>query len=51
MVDQKALVRVGDRADCCQNSGPSLKGDSSMFSTDTYQQMKKNTPELIQMHR
>ena len=36
VVDPKALVRVGDRADCCQNSGPNLDGDYSMFSTDTY---------------
>jgi len=49
VVDPKALVRVGDRADCCQNSGPNLDGDYSMFSTDTYEQMKKNTPEFEEL--
>src|SRR5208282_1730382 len=46
VVDPKVLVRVGDRADCCQNSGPSMDGDYSMFSTDSYEQMKRSTPEF-----
>jgi macrolide transport system ATP-binding/permease protein len=49
VVDPKALVRLGDRADCCQNSGPNLDGDYSMFSTDSYEQMKKNTPEFEEL--
>ncbi|MGC1297138.1 MAG: ABC transporter permease [Alloacidobacterium sp.] len=51
VVDPKALVRVGDWADCCQNSGPNTwhDGDYSMFSTDTYEQMKKNTPEFEEL--
>ncbi|HEY6489686.1 MAG TPA: ABC transporter permease [Terracidiphilus sp.] len=51
VVDPKALVRVGDWADCCQNSGPNTwhDGDYSMFSTDTYKQMKKNTPEFEEL--
>src|ERR1700691_4374280 len=51
VVDSKALVRVGDWADCCQNSGPNTwhDGDYSMFSTDTYEQMKKNTPEFEEL--
>ena len=51
VVDPNALVRVGDWADCCQNSGPNTwhDGDYSMFSTDTYQQMKKNTPEFQEL--
>jgi predicted permease len=49
VVDPKALVRVGDRADCCQNSGPNLDGDYSMFSTDTYEQMKRSTPEFEEL--
>jgi predicted permease len=47
--DPKMLVRVGDRADCCQNSGPSQDGDYSMFSTDTYEQMKRSTPEFEEL--
>src|SRR5580698_5337787 len=51
VVDPKALVRVGDWADCCQNSGPNTwhDGDYSVFSTDTYEQMKKNTPEFEEL--
>jgi macrolide transport system ATP-binding/permease protein len=49
VIDPKALVRVGDRADCCQNSGPNLDGDYSMFSTDTYEQMKRSTPEFEEL--
>jgi predicted permease len=49
VVDPKALVRLGDRADCCQNSGPNPEGDYSMFSTDTYEQMKRNTPEFEEL--
>ncbi len=51
VVDPKALVRVGDWADCCQNSGPNTwhDGDYSMFSTDTYEQFKKNTPEFEEL--
>src|ERR1700722_18449980 len=49
VVDPKALVRVGDWADCCSNSGPNLHGHFSMFSTDTYEQMTKNTPEFEEL--
>jgi predicted permease len=49
VVDPKSLVRLGDWADCCQNSGPKPDGNYSMFSTDTYQQMKKNTPEFEEL--
>jgi len=51
VVDPEALVRVGDWADCCQNSGPNTwhDGDYSMFSTDTYEQVKKNTPEFEEL--
>jgi macrolide transport system ATP-binding/permease protein len=36
VVDPKSLVRLGDWADCCQNSGPKPDGNYSMFSTRTY---------------
>lgn len=51
VADPKMLVRLGDWADCCQNSGPNTwhDGDFSMFSTDTYEQMKKNTPEFEEL--
>ena len=49
VVNPKSLVRLGDRADCCQNSGPNPDGDYSMFSTTTYMQFKKNTPEFEEL--
>ncbi len=49
VIDPRALVRLGDRADCCQNSGPKPDGDYSMFSTNTYEQMKRNTPEFEEL--
>src|SRR5579863_711853 len=49
VVDPKSLVRLGDRADCCQNSGPKSDGDYNMFSTDAYEQMKRSTPEFEEL--
>ncbi|HKR30656.1 MAG TPA: ABC transporter permease [Terriglobales bacterium] len=51
VANPQQLVRVGDWTDCCQNSGPNTwhNGDYSMFSTDTYEQMKKNTPEFEEL--
>ncbi len=49
VADPKALIRVGDRADCCQYSGPNSEGDYSMFSTDSYEQMRRNTPEFEEL--
>ncbi len=49
VADPKTLVRVGDVADCCQNSGPHGDGDYAMFSTYTYEQMKKNTSEFEEL--
>lgn len=49
VVDPKSLVRLGNWADCCQNSGPNRDGNYSMFSTNTYEQMKRNTPEFEEL--
>jgi predicted permease len=49
VADPNSLVRLGDRADCCQNSGPNLDGDYSMFSTATYEQLKRSTPEFEEL--
>jgi len=49
VADPKTLVRVGDTDDCCVNSGTRDSGDYSLFSTDTYAQMKKNTPEFEEL--
>ncbi len=46
VADPKTLVRLGDANDCCVNSGTHESGDYSLFSTNTYEQLKKNSPEF-----
>src|ERR1039457_6719633 len=46
VADPKTLVRLGSENDCCVNSGTHDSGNYSLFSTDTYEQLKKNTPEF-----
>ena len=46
VADPKTLVRIGDINDCCQNSSVREDGDYALFSTDTYEQFRKNTPEF-----
>ncbi len=49
--DPKMLVRLGDNGhDCCVGfNGTRDSGDYSNFSTDTYQQLKKNVPEFEEL--
>jgi predicted permease len=49
VADPRTLVRIGDKNDCCVNSGTQDGGDYSLFSTDTYEQLKKNTPEFEEL--
>jgi macrolide transport system ATP-binding/permease protein len=49
VVDPKTLVRIGDHPDCCQYSGANEDGDYSLFSTDSYEQLKKNAPEFEEL--
>jgi macrolide transport system ATP-binding/permease protein len=50
VTDPKTLVRVGDDPhDCCVNSGTHDSGDYSLFSTDTYENLKKNAPEFEEL--
>ena len=45
--DPKMLVRIGDKNDCCVGfNGTRDNGDYSYFSTETYEQIKKNVPEF-----
>jgi macrolide transport system ATP-binding/permease protein len=45
--DPRSLVRIGDNDDCCVSAGINNdSGDYTMFSTDTYEQLKKNAPEF-----
>jgi macrolide transport system ATP-binding/permease protein len=47
--DPKALVRVGDAYQCCVNDQALDDGDYALFSTNTYEQFKKNTPEFEEL--
>ena len=49
VADPKTLLRVGDSMECCVNSGTNDNGDYSLFSTETWQLLKKNTPEFEQL--
>ena len=49
VADTKTLVRLGDDDDCCVNSGTKENGDYTLFSTDTYELVKKNAPEFEEL--
>jgi macrolide transport system ATP-binding/permease protein len=49
VADPKMLVRLGDNDDCCVTGGTKDDGNYAMFSTDTYQQLKKNIPEFEEL--
>src|SRR6185369_842377 len=49
VVDTKTLVRLGNENDCCVNAGTSDSGNYSLFSTETYEQLKKNIPEFEEL--
>jgi macrolide transport system ATP-binding/permease protein len=49
VADPGSLVRLGDNNDCCVGSGNRHDGDFAMFSTDTYQHLKKNVPEFEEL--
>jgi predicted permease len=49
VTDPTSLVRLGDNNDCCVGSGNRQDGDFAMFSTDTYEQLKKNVPEFEEL--
>ncbi|MGO9936689.1 MAG: ABC transporter permease [Terracidiphilus sp.] len=49
VTDPKTLIRIGDKDDCCVNSGWSDDGDYSLFATDTYSMFKKGLPEFEEL--
>ena len=50
VADPKALMRLGDKNDCCVGYNDTRKdGDYSYVSTDTYELMKKNVPEFEEL--
>ena len=46
VTDPKTLVRIGDNNDCCVNAGVADDGNYALFSTETYEQLRKNVPEF-----
>ncbi|HYK36391.1 ABC transporter permease [Alloacidobacterium sp.] len=50
VTDPKTLVRLGNNDDCCVGEGTNGdSGEYSLFSTDTYEQLKKNAPEFEEL--
>jgi macrolide transport system ATP-binding/permease protein len=49
VTDPKTLIRIGDKDDCCVNSGWRDDGDYSLFATDTYSMFKKSLPEFEEL--
>ena len=49
VADPNNLIRIGDRDDCCVNSGTNDSGDYSLFATETYYFFKKNLPEFDEL--
>jgi predicted permease len=49
VTDPKTLIRIGDKDDCCVNSGWQDDGAYSLFATDTYAMFKKNLPEFEEL--
>ena len=49
VTDPKTLVRIGNDDKCCVMDGANQDGNYALFSTDTYQQFKKNAPEFEEL--
>ena len=49
VADPKTLIRLGDTNDCCVGNGTRENGDYSLFSTATYELLKKNAPEFEEL--
>ncbi|HEY1581106.1 MAG TPA: ABC transporter permease [Terracidiphilus sp.] len=49
VADPKSLVRLGNNNDCCVGYSASDAGEFSYFSTNTYEYLRKNTPEFQEL--
>ncbi|MEO8736081.1 MAG: ABC transporter permease, partial [Edaphobacter sp.] len=49
ITNPKTLVRIGNDDQCCVNGGARDDGNYALFSTNTYQQFKKNAPEFEEL--
>ncbi len=45
----KSLIRLGNNNDCCVNSGVPDEGSYALFSTETYERLKRNVPEFEEL--
>jgi macrolide transport system ATP-binding/permease protein len=46
VADPSSLVRLGDNGNCCVQYGVPKDADYAVFSTDVYEQLKRNAPEF-----
>lgn len=46
VADPKTLVRLGNQNTCCVGIGSPDNGEYSLFTTESYEFLRKNTPEL-----
>src|SRR5579884_3544952 len=49
VADPKSLLLFADRADCCVAHYIPDNGDYGLFSTDGYEQIRKNAPEFEEL--
>jgi len=49
VADPAALVHLGDKNPCCVGLGFDSNGDYTLFSTDNYQNLRKNVPEFAEL--
>lgn len=49
VTDPSTLIRIGDDNSCCVSGGPPRNNDFSLFSTQTFEQIKKNVPEFEEL--
>jgi len=49
VTNPETLIRIGDRNQCCVNSGARDDGNYALFPTETYEQIKKNVPEFEEL--
>jgi len=49
VADPRTLVWLGNWNDCCVSGGLSDDGNYALFSTDTYQQLRKNAAEFEEL--
>jgi len=49
VADPGTLIRLGDQDDCCVSDGAREDGKYSLFATETWRLLRKNTPEFEEL--